>query len=124
MRSRMSCLGAVLLSAAIAAAQGARTAPRFYPDDPLLIDRDIAEGTGELVIAKVGYQDVTKQIRLDSEVTLDIELDRKVVAETRRPDKKPADKKPADKKPDKKPPVSKGSDSTKGDPTLDIRLSR
>jgi serine/threonine protein kinase len=89
---------------------------------PLTIDRDIAEGTGELVIAKTGYQDVTKQIRLDSEVTLDIELDRKVVAD-RRPDKKP-DKKPTDKKPDKKPPVTKGSDSTKGDPTLDIRLSR
>jgi len=89
---------------------------------PLSIDRDVGEGSGELVIAKSGYEKVTKPIRLDSEVTLDVELDRKVVAvEKRPPERRPERKPPAEKKP----PPSKGSDTpTKGDPTLDIRLSR
>jgi serine/threonine-protein kinase len=85
---------------------------------PLSIDRAIGDGNGELVISKNGYQSVTKEIRLDSDVTLDIELSRKVAAVE-----------PRNTKPDKKvkPPPKPGSDApppTKGDPTLDIRLSR
>ncbi|MDQ3367629.1 MAG: protein kinase [Myxococcota bacterium] len=88
---------------------------------PLSIDREVAAGTGELVIEKSGFQSVTKQIQLDAEVTLDVELARKIVTDPRKVEKKPViDRKPADKPPT----VTKGADSTKGDPTLDIRLTR
>jgi serine/threonine protein kinase len=85
---------------------------------PLSIDRPVGEGTGEVVITKAGHEPVTKQIRLDSAVTLDIELDRKVT-DARKPPRKPT-KQPD--KPDK--PTKEVRPPTKGDPTLDIRLSR
>ncbi|HEY5937379.1 MAG TPA: serine/threonine-protein kinase [Kofleriaceae bacterium] len=81
---------------------------------PVAVDRPVGDGSGELVITKSGFEPVTKQVRLDSEVTLDIELDRKVTADSRKPRKPSKPDKP--KNPDRPP--------TKGDPTLDIRLSR
>jgi eukaryotic-like serine/threonine-protein kinase len=89
---------------------------------PLSVDRELGEGIGQLVITKAGFQNVTKEVRLDSEVTLDVELDKKVVVVDRKPDRRQPERKPPPK-----PPERKGSDApppNKGDPTLDIRLSR